>query len=78
MEGVNKVHYSLCESGECPPPRTIFITEVDSYEVFLCNEERKNSIEDCLNLTCFPTFIALHWKRDVSKERFQFILETSY
>ena len=32
-----------------------------------------------LNLTCFPTFNALlHSKRDVSKEPFQFILETSY
>ena len=43
------------------------------YDVFLCNEESKNSIEDWLNLTCFRTFTALHWKRDVSKEPFQFI-----
>ena len=48
------------------------------YDVFLSNEESENSIEDCLNLTCFRTFTALHWKRDVSKEPFQFILETSY
>ena len=41
----------------------------------LCNEENKNSIED---LTCFRIFTALHWKRDVSKGPFQFILETSY
>ena len=34
---------------------------------FLCNEESKNSIEDCLDLTRFGTFNALHWKRDVSK-----------
>ena len=45
------------------------------YDVFLCNEESKNSIEDWLNLTCFRTFTALHWKREVSKEPFQFILE---
>ena len=48
---------------------------VYSYDVFLCNEESKNSIEDWLNLTCFRTFTALHWKRDVSKEPFLFILE---
>ena len=43
------------------------------------NEENKNLIEDCfVNLTSFRTFTALHWKRDVSKEPFQFILETSY
>ena len=42
---------------------------------FLGNEESKNSIEDWLNLTCFRTFTALHWKRDVSKEPFQFILQ---
>lgn len=29
-------------------------------------------------MTCFCTFTALHWKRDVSKGPFQFILETSY
>ena len=57
-------------------PLSIYL--VRCYDVFLCNEERKNSIEDCLNLTCFRTFTALHWKRDVSKEPFQFILETSY
>ena len=34
-----------------------------------------SSIEDWLNLTCFRTFTALHWKREVSKEPFQFILE---
>ena len=48
---------------------------VHRYDVFLCNEESKNSIED---LTCFRTFTALHWKGDVSKEPFQFILETCY
>ena len=48
---------------------------VHRYDDFLCNEESKTSIED---LTCFGTFTALHWKRDVSKEPFQFILETSY
>ena len=41
------------------------------YDVFLGNEESKNSIEDWLNLTCFRTFIAVHWKRDVSKEPFK-------
>ena len=45
------------------------------YDVFLGNEESKNSIEDWLNLTCFRTLTALHWKREVSKEPFQFILE---
>ena len=49
------------------------------YAGFLCNEESKHSIEDWLNLTCFRTFTALHWwKKHVTKEPFQFILETSY
>ena len=47
---------------------------VSCFLVFLDNEESKNSIEDWLKLTCFRTFTALHWKRDVSKEPFQFIL----
>ena len=51
---------------------------VRRYSVFLCNEESKNSLEDWLNLTCFRTLNALHWKRYVSKEPFQIILETSY
>ena len=42
------------------------------YDVFLCNEESKNSIEDWLNLTFYRTFTVFHWKRDVSKEPFQF------
>ena len=48
---------------------------VHRYDDFLCNEESKTSVED---LTCFRTFTALHWKRDVSKEPFQLILKTSY
>ena len=30
-------------------------------------------VADWLNLTCFLTFTALHWKRNVSKDPFQFI-----
>ena len=48
---------------------------VHRYDDFLCNEESKTSVED---LTCYRTFTALHWKRDVSKEPFQLILKTSY
>ena len=51
---------------------------VRRYDVFLSNEEGKNSTEDWLNLTCFRTFTVLHRKRDVRKEPLQFILETSY
>ena len=35
-------------------------------------------IEDWSNSKRFRTFRALHWKRDVSKEPFQFVLEKSY
>ena len=53
----------------------LFYYLVYRYDVFLCNEESKNSIEDWLNLTCFRTFTALHWKREVSKKQFHFFSE---
>ena len=61
-----------------PPSPSFLFYLVRRYHVFLCNEESKNSLEGCLNLTCFRTFTALYWKRDVSKKPFQFILETGY
>ena len=45
---------------------------------FYVTRKVKHSIEDWLNLKWFRSFTALHWKRDVSKEPFQFILEASY
>ena len=63
----------------CQVPLSSFLFYlVRRYDVFLCNDGSKNSIEDCLNLTCFQICNAIHWKRDVSKEPFTFILETSY
>ena len=58
------------------PP--FYFSSSSRYYVFLCNEESKNSIEDWLNLTFYRTFTVFHWKRDASKEPFQFILETCY
>ena len=58
------------------PP--FYFSSSGRYYVFLCNEESKNSIEDWLNLTFYRTFTVFHWKRDASKEPFQFILETCY
>ena len=43
------------------PLSSSFVFYLDGrYDVFLCNEGSKNSIEDWLNLTCFRTFTALH------------------
>ena len=61
--------------SQCPLSSSVLFYLVYRYDVFLCNEESKNSIEDWLNLTCFRTLTALHWKREVSKEPFQFILQ---
>ena len=58
------------------PP--FYFSSSGRYYIFLCNEESKNSIEDWLNLTFYRTFTVFHWKRDASKEPFQFILETCY
>ena len=63
------------------PRSSLFLHDfylVRRYDVFLSNEESKNSTEDWLNLKCFRTFTVLHRKRDVRKEPLQFILETSY